>query len=449
MVMDMTTGSPIRRIMRFFIPVLLGNLLQQFYSMADSAIVSRTLGISAFAGVTATGALNFLILGCALGICSGFSIPISQEFGAGRYSAMRKYFANSLYVAGLIAVAMGLATALLSPTILRLVGTPEDIFSYSLAYIRIIFAGIPATVLYNLLSGVMRAVGDGRTPLLMLLCSTLLNIALDLLFIVVFHMGIAGAAFATILSQLVSGLLCALVIRRRFDLLQIRGDEWRNDFHAWRYLLAIGLPMGLQFSITAIGSTIIQSAVNSLGSQAVAAIGTGVRVQFVFTTPLEAVGVTMATYSGQNLGARRIDRVRAGIRQTTVIMTLYSFAAFALQLLVGRTIAMLFVEPEETLILDRAVQYLGIVTGTSCLLAYVLIFRNAIQGLGYSRVAMIAGLMELIGRAFVAFVLVRLYGFTGACLANPAAWLCADVFLIPAYCIIVRRLAVKYPVVPV
>ena len=444
MVMDMTTGSPVRRILRFFIPVLLGNLLQQFYSMADSAIVSRTLGIEAFAGVSATGALNFLIIGFALGVCSGFAIPVAQEFGAGRYDTMRRCFANGLYAAGLIAAMMGVATALLAPAILRLVGTPEDIFPYSLTYIRIIFAGIPATMMYNLFSGVMRAVGDGRTPLVMLLMSTVLNIILDILFIVVFHMGIAGAAIATILSQLVSGLSCAAVIRRRFDILKIRGPEWKSDFRVWRRLLGIGLPMGLQFSITAIGSTIIQGAVNSLGSQTVAAIGAGVRVQFVFTTPLEAMGVTMATYCGQNLGARRIDRVRAGVRRMTLIMTIYTIVAFALQFFLGRYIAMLFVDASQTQILDGAVQYLNTVVALSCLRAYVLIFRNSIQGLGYSRAAMFAGLMELAGRSFVAFVLVRHFGFTGACFANPTAWLFADLYLIPAYIVISRRLAAKY-----
>ncbi|MBR0464343.1 MAG: MATE family efflux transporter [Clostridia bacterium] len=440
MVMDMTTGSPIRRILRFFIPVMLGNLLQQFYSMADSAIVSRTLGINAFAGVTATGALNFLILGFALGICSGFAIPVSQEFGAGNHSAMRRCFANALYTAGVIAVAIGSATSLLSGTILRLIGTPEDILPYSLAYIRVIFAGIPATMLYNLLAGVMRAVGDGRTPLYMLIISTILNVVFDLAFIIVFHMGIAGAAYATILSQLISGLLCAIVIRRKFSILQISGDEWQYDFASCKRLLGIGLPMGLQFSITAIGSTIIQSAVNSLGSQAVAAIGTGARVQFVFTTPLEAIGVTMATYCGQNLGARRIDRVRTGVRQITIVMLIYCICAFALELLVGRYIALLFVDAAETLILGRATLYLSIVIAMSPLLAIVLIYRNAIQGVGYSRVAMIAGLMELIGRAFVAWVLVGLFDYTGACFANPIAWFCADIFLVPAYFVIIRKL---------
>ena len=444
MVMDMTTGSPIRRILRFFIPILLGNLLQQLYSMTDSAIVSHTLGIEAFAGVTATGSLNFLIIGFALGACAGFSIPVSQEFGANQYDQMRRCFANGLYAAGCIALVVGTFTGLFTPQILRLMGTPEDIFPYSLTYIRIIFIGVPATMLYNMLAGIMRAVGDGRTPLFMLILSTILNVALDLLFIVVCHMGIAGAALATVLAQLVSGLMCAVVIRSRFDILKPRGSEWSCDFRVWRRLLGIGLPMGLQFSITALGTTIIQRAVNSLGSQAVAAIGTGGRVQFVFTTPMEAIGVTMATYAGQNLGARRIDRVRVGVRQIMLIMVAYSAVAFGLQALVGRYIAMLFIDPSQTLLLERAQEYLNIVVASSALLVAVLVYRNAIQGLGYSRIAMLAGLLELVGRVFVAYVLVRRFGYTGACFSNPVAWLCADLFLIPTYFVIVRRLTLRY-----
>lgn len=440
MVMDMTTGDPIKRILRFFIPVLLGNLLQQFYSMADSIIVSRFLGVDAFSGVSATGSLNFLILGSALGICSGFAIPISQHFGAGDHTALRKYFANSLYLAGVISILLALVTGLLSPQILTLMGTPENIFPYSLTYIRLIFFGIPATMLYNLLSGVLRAVGDGRTPLYMLLCSTILNIFLDLLFIIVFQTGIAGAAVATVLAQLLSGLLCAAVIYRKFDILHIRKGEGRANAAIMRRLLNTGVPMGLQFSITAIGSTILQASVNSLGSQAVAAIGAGAKVQFIFTSPIEAVGVTMATYCGQNLGARRMDRVRVGVRRVTFIMLAYSLAAFGAQSLAGRQIAQLFIDSSEVEILDLATHFLNIVVGSSFLLALVLIYRNAIQGLGFSRISMVAGLMELVGRTFVAFVLVGAMGFNGACFANPAAWICADAVLLPIYLVIVKRL---------
>ena len=436
----MTKGNPIGQMLRFLLPVLLGNLLQQFYSMVDSFIVSNYIGVDAFAGISATSSINFLILGFTMGICSGFSIPVSQEFGAGNHVELRRCFANGLYTAGVISIVVAVSTAILTPQILRIVGTPDDIFVYSRDYIRIIFAGIPATVMYNLLSGVMRAVGDGKTPLFMLLMSCILNIVLDLLFVVTFKMGIAGAAIATVISQLVAGVLCLAVIFGKFDVLKIRSGEWKMDMGIVRRLLGIGMPMGLQFSITAIGSTILQSAVNSLGSSAVAAIGAGAKVQFVFTTPLEALGVTMATYCGQNRGAGRIDRVREGVKRITIIMIIYCAAAYALQLLIGRPMAKLFVGNADTQILEWTVLYLRIVVAFSALLGIVLIYRNSIQGLGYSRVAMLAGIMELIGRVFVAFVLVKAIGFSGACFANPTAWVFADLLLLPLYFRIVRRL---------
>ncbi len=439
MTLDMTKGSPIGKILRFFVPVLLGNLLQQLYSTADSAIVSRFIGVDAFAGVSATGSLNFLILGMALGVCSGFAIPVSQEFGAGDEGQMRRCFANSIHATGVFSVVMAVLTAAFTPAILRLVGTPSDIFDYSCTYIRIIFMGIPATMMYNLLSGVMRAVGDGRTPLIMLLLSSALNVALDILFIVTFNMGIEGAAIATVISQLISGVLCLYVIFVRTDVLKVRRDEWKVDFGIIRRLLGIGLPMGLQFSITAIGSTILQSSVNSLGSGAVAAVGAGAKAQFIFTSPLEAIGVTMATYAGQNLGAQRIDRVRKGVRDITIIMAIYCAAAFGLQMLCGKYIVMLFTGSGETQILTNATHYLNVVMAGSFLLAIVLIYRNSVQGMGYSKAAMLAGIMELVGRAFVALVLVKYFGFNGACLANPVAWICADLLLTPLYLTVVKR----------
>lgn len=440
MVLDMTKGSPIRQMLRFFVPVLLGNLLQQLYNVADSLIVSRFLGVEAFSGVSATGSLSFLILGFALGICSGFAIPIAQEFGAGDHPSLRRYFANALYMAGLISVLVALVTGMLSPQILRWMGTPENIFSYSLTYIRIIFFGIPATVMYNLFAGVLRAIGDGRTPVIMLLCSVILNILLDLLFIITFGMGIAGAAYATVLSQLISCLLCLITIRKKFPILHIRKDEWAFDGRRVCKLLGIGVPMGLQFSITAIGSTVLQAAVNSLGSQAVAAVGVAQKVHFIFAAPLEAVGATVATYCGQNLGARRFDRVREGVKRITLIIFGYCAAAYVVQLFAGRWMIGLFVGDGEAQIMEWASLFLNVVVATSFMMALVLIYRNAIQGLGYSSTAMLAGITELFGRVFVALLLIKQIGFAGACFGDPVAWLCADLFLIPVYYRILSRL---------
>lgn len=445
MVRDMTKGNALKAIFSFFFPLLLGNLFQQVYSAVDSIIVSRFVGVQAFAGVSSTGSLNFLILGCMLGMCSGFAIPVAQSFGAGDHHDMRKYFANALYLAGITAIIMTALTVLFTKQILQLIGTPEDIIDSAYSYIVVIFGGIITNMLYNLASGVLRSVGDTRTPLYFLLLSCFVNILLDLLFVVVFHWGVSGAAWATVISQGLSGILCMLLIFTKYKILQIHGDEWRWEPAYLRRLFGIGLPMGVQFSITAIGSIVVQSAVNSLGSIAVASIGAGAKVQFIFTCPLETIGATMATYCGQNLGARRIDRIRSGVRQTTLIMLIYCIVAALGQRLFGQYLIRLFINASETQILSNAMQYLNTVSLFFGALLLILIYRNALQGMGYSRIAMFAGLFEMVGRTFVALVLVGPYGFNGACLANPTAWIMADLLLIPVYLVKIRRLQASIP----
>ena len=424
----------------FWFPVLLGNLFQQVYNLVDSVIVGRFVGVNAFAGVSATGSLNFLIIGFLLGMCSGCAIPVAQSFGEGDPHAMRKYFANAIYLCGGLSVAMSVATVLLTPAILRWTGTPEDIFNEAYHYIVYIFGGMMAIMLYNLSSGVLRAVGNTRTPLYFLLLSCAVNVVLDLLFVVVFRMGVTGASLATVAAQLLSGVLCTWVIFKKYDVLRIRGEEWKLDPACMKRLSGMGLPMGMQFSITAVGSLIMQTAVNGLGSAAVAAIGAGSKIYTLFCCPFDAIGATIATWCGQNLGARRVDRVRLGVRLCMGIMSVYAVVALALVKLWGAPLIGLFITGSQAEIVAKALQYLDTVVLFFIPLLTIFVLRNALQGLGFSRVAMFAGLFELVGRAFVAFMLVRPYGFSGAILANPAAWIMADVLLIPAYFNAVRHL---------
>ena len=440
MVRDMTHGSPIKLILSFWFPMLLGNLFQQVYNLADSIIVGRFVGVQAFAGVSATGSLNFMILGFLLGMCSGCAIPVAQAFGEGDPHRMRKFFANALYLCGGIAAVMSVVTALAARPILRWIGTPEDIMDQAYGYIVYIFGGMLAVMLYNLSSSVLRAVGNTRTPLYFLVLSCAVNVGLDILFVVGLGMGVTGAALATVAAQLLSGLLCIRVIFSKYDVLRIRGEEWKPDAACLSRLSGIGLPMGLQFSITAIGSLIMQTAVNSLGTVAVAAIGAGAKVYTMFVCPFDAMGATIATWCGQNLGARRIDRVRQGVRISVLSMTVYAFVALFAVRLLGRPMIGLFITGGETAVIDKAVQYLNMVVMFFIPLLLIFVLRNALQGLGYSRVAMLAGLFELVGRAFVAFALVGPYGFDGAILANPAAWIMADALLIPVYLHTVRAL---------
>ena len=440
MVRDMTHGSPVKLILSFWFPMVLGNLFQQVYNLADSIIVGRFVGVKAFAGVSATGSLNFMIIGFLLGLCSGCAIPVAQAFGEGDPHRMRKYFANALYLCGGIAALMSVATALAARPILRWIGTPEDIMDEAYGYIVYIFGGMFAVMLYNLSGSVLRAVGNTRTPLYFLVFSCAVNVGLDLLFVVGMGMGVTGAAVATVAAQLLSGLLCMWVIFNKYDVLRIQDEEWRPDGACLSRLSGIGLPMGLQFSITAIGSLIMQTAVNSLGTVAVAAIGAGAKVYTMFVCPFDAMGATIATWCGQNLGARRIDRVRQGVRISVLSMTVYAFVALFAVRLLGRPMIGLFITGGETAVIDKAVQYLNMVVMFFIPLLLIFVLRNALQGLGYSRVAMLAGLFELVGRAFVAFALVGPYGFDGAILANPAAWIMADALLIPVYLHTVRAL---------
>jgi len=448
MVRDMTHGSPFKLILSFWFPMLLGNLFQQVYNLADSIIVGRFVGVKAFAGVSATASLNFMILGFLLGMCSGCAIPVAQAFGEGDPHRMRKYFANALYLCGGLAVVMSVVTALAARPILRWIGTPEDIMDQAYGYIVYIFGGMVAVMLYNLSSSVLRAVGNTRTPLYFLVLSCAVNVGLDLALVVGLGMGVTGAAVATVAAQLLSGLLCLWVIFSKYDVLRIRGEEWKPDAACLSRLSGIGLPMGLQFSITAIGSLIMQTAVNGLGTVAVAAIGAGGKVYTVFVCPFDAMGATVATWCGQNLGARRLDRVRQGVRISMLSMTVYAVVALFAVRLVGRTMIGLFIDSGETAVIDKAVQYLNMVVLFFIPLLTIFVLRNGLQGLGYSRIAMFAGLFELAGRAFVAFALVGPYGFDGAILANPAAWIMADALLIPAWLHTVRALQRGYAVEP-
>ncbi|HIQ58061.1 MAG TPA: MATE family efflux transporter [Candidatus Merdivicinus intestinavium] len=445
MVKDLTSGKPLKLILMFSLPLVLGNLFQQFYNMADTIIVGKCLGVNALAAVGSTGSLNFLVMGFATGICSGLTIPVAQYFGAKDEHNVRRCVANSLYVVLAITAVLTAATMLFTRQILALMQTPADIFEDAYAYIIVIFGGMGVTLLYNLLSGILRALGDSRTPLYFLVVASLLNVVLDLVFIQLFHTGVAGAAYATVISQGVSALLCLVYMVRKFPLLRIRGEDWSLSGSHVRRMLGIGVPMGLQFSITAVGSIILQSAVNSLGSSAVAAIAAGSKVQMLLTQPLETMGITMATYCGQNMGAMRVDRIRQGIRQATWVSLAYSVLAFGISFVAGKQIALLFLDAGEVQILNDVFRFLMVNGCFYPFLALIYLYRNSLQGLGYAVPAMAAGIFELVGRAAVAFCLVGIWGYSAVCFANPAAWIAADILLLPVYFAVSRRLRAAYP----
>ena len=434
MTKDLTSGSPLKVILMFTLPLVLGNLFQQFYALADTIIVGRFCGVSALASVGATGSVNYLILGFVIGVCNGFAIPIAQLFGARDYKDLRRHVANAAWLCIAGSVVLTVATVALTRPMMELMQTPDDIIDGAVVYIGWIFAGIPFIFLYNMVAAIMRALGDSKTPLYFLILTSAMNIGLDLLFIIPFHMGVLGAALATDISQVISGVLSFAYLRRKFDVLKMGKGDIAYSKKACGRLLGIGVPMGLQCSITAIGSVIMQWAVNVLGSTAVAAVTAAGKTQSLLTVPLESVGTAMATYAGQNLGASRMDRVRQGVNSALLIILVYALAsAFILHFTDVQIMSLFLDTAKEVDIVNMGREYLFWNSVFFIPLGALIVWRYTIQGLGFSTLAMMAGVAEMVARTAVAIVLVPILGYFGAELSNPAAWVAACLFLYPAY----------------
>lgn len=440
---DMTIGNPKRIIISFGVPLLLGMLFQQFYSMVDTIIVGRVLGVNELAGVGSTGSINFMVIGFCMGICNGFAIPIAQCFGAKDYKNLRKYVANCVWLSVFFAALMTMSVSVFCRDILKLMDTPSDIFEYAYEYIYIIFLGIPVIFLYNILSGIIRALGDSKAPLIFLIISSVINIALDFITIKWFNMSVNGPALATVISQGISGALCLIYMIKKYDVLRVRKGEWRPERHHMVTLCRMGIPMGLQYSITAIGSVILQTAVNSLGSTAVAAVTAANKVSMFFCCPFDAMGSTMATYAGQNIGAGKPDRVTKGMLSCSLMGLIYSTAACVVLVIFGKELASIFIDKSEAgngEILQNARLMLVWLSSFYFPLSLVNIIRFTIQGLGYSELAILSGVCEMAARALVGFVFVPMWGFIAVCTASPMAWIFADTFLITAYILIIKRI---------
>lgn len=446
MTKDLTSGSPLKCILTFAVPLYFGNILQQMYTLINTIIVGQFLGSGALAAVGLTGSITFLLIGFCTGIAAGFSIPVAQAFGARDYDELRRLSGNITTLSVMISVVFTVATSLLTGPILRAMNTPPEVFSDAYDYLLIQFLGIPTVFIYNTLSGLIRSLGDSRTPLIILLFSSFLSIGLDFLFIAVFHWGVAGAGWAILISQAFSSFACAFFIIKKFPLLHFSKADLKLRKQCVYRLLAMGVPMGLQFSITGIGSVVLQSAVNRLGATIVAAISTGGRISNLISCAYDTLGSTVATYGGQNLGAGRISRLRKGVRAAVYSALVFTVFAVAVCYLFGRPLAMMFVSAkDDPLIVEYTYQYLRICSLFYVPLALVNILRLTIQGAGYSQLAMLSGVCEMIARIAVAAIFVPSLGFIGACAANPAAWVLADVFLIPAYLFVMKRIERTIP----
>ena len=444
MTKDMTAGSPMKNIIRFCLPLMLGNLFQQLYNMADTIIVGRFVGKIALSAVGSVGALNFLIIGSVIGLCTGFAIPIAQRFGAQDIQSLKKYVANIIYTSAVLGIVFTVGAVLFTHPLLKLLNTPEEIYQDAYDYIVIIFAGIGATMFYNLLASIVRSLGDSKTPLYFLLFSSVFNVGLDILLITVFHMGVRGASVATVISQLVSGILCFIYVKRSFPILHITKETSKPDFKYIKTLLRNGLPMALQFSITALGSVMLQSCVNGLGADAIAAVTIGGKTQLMIVLPSETIGITMATYCGQNLGAKKLDRIKKGIGSGFILAAIYSVIGMCVARFLGPYISLLFISGSETSVITLAQQYINAGSYFYIILSVLFLLRNSLQGLGYSVTAMMTGVFELFARAVGGFIFVEHFGYDAACFVNPFAWIVADMFLFPAFFTVMHKLNKRF-----
>lgn len=444
MTKDMTQGKPLQLILLFSVPLMLGSLFQQFYNMADTIIVGRFVGVEALAAVGSVGGLSYLVLGFVNGIACGFAIPLARCFGARDGEGMRRYTANSVWLSLLFGAVLTAATVALTRPILVLTNTPADIIDMADVYIRTIFAGIPFTLLYNVTSAYMRALGDSRRPLYFLIVASVLNIFLDIFFILAFDAGVFGAALATVISQAVAGVWSLLYMVKNFRMLGWSREEGRFSPSHCADLCMMGLPMGLQCSITAVGNIVLQAAVNGLGSAAVAAMTAGGKAGQILSVPLESIGTAMTTYVGQNLGAGSLPRVRQGVRTALGIGCLYSVASFVILHFTDTLLIGMFLDASEDAggsIMADARAYLFWNSVFYIPLAVLIVYRYSIQGLGFSGLAMFAGVFEMFARGLVGFYLVPVFGYWAGCIASPVAWFAACFFLMPAYHLALRRLS--------
>ncbi|MCR5279115.1 MAG: MATE family efflux transporter [Lachnospiraceae bacterium] len=436
--LDMTKGKPFGLIVKFIIPVVLGNIFQQLYNMVDTIIVGRFVGLDALAAVGATGTISFLILGFALGLTSGFTVITAQRFGAGDEKGLKLSVTNAIILSFAAAVVLTLISFIGMKPLLTIMHTPEDIYQMSYDYIIIICLGMIFTIFYNVMASLLRAVGNSRAPLYFLIISALLNIVLDLILIKNFHMGVKGAAYATIISQGISGVLCFFYTLKEVKLLIPDSDTLRADGMCMRNQLSIGIPMALQFSITAVGTIMVQTALNRFGSVVVASYTAANKAGQLATLPYSAMGVAMSTYSAQNRGINDIERIKKGTLVSSLMSIVYSVLIYGVAILTLPILMKLFIDtgssdvPFDT-ILGYGRTYI-IISGLCYIpLGEIFIYRNVMQGCGFSLMAMLGGIVELISRAVVSTVASAKESFTGVCAADPITWLVTAIFLMISY----------------
>lgn len=429
--LDMTKGNPLPLLVRFAVPLILGSLFQQLYSFVDTAIVGRCIGAQALTAVGVTGSLNFLVLGFNMGSAMGFCIPISQSVGAGETDEVSRNFWNGLYLSMGIGLVISLGVSFFVRPLLAMMKTPAELLDMATDYLTIIFVGQITTVLYNYFAGALRAFGDSKRPFWFLVISSCLNVVLDLVLILVIPMGVAGAAVATVISQAVSVGLCVWWLWKKMGVIHRKNAAGEAltavSVSHMKRICVIGLPLGLEYSVCSIGNVVLQSAINTLGTVVAAAQVCGEKIRAIATMPMESVGMAMATYAGQNFGARRMDRIKSGIKAGLVIQITYSIAAWAVLLVLKKPAVYLLLGEVTSAEALASVEYLSIITTLFVFHGSLMIFRNVVQGMGFGASALASSVMEIIGRSAAGLLAVRFNSFFLICVSAPMAWILAMV----------------------
>lgn len=430
---DLLTGNPVKRIVLFALPIMASSLLQYSYNFVDNIIVGRFVSTTALAAVGNIGAINSFIIGTALGLTSGFTIPVAQKFGAHDYKAMNHYAGNSISLSLIIGVCLVFIAHIVSGPILKLINTPDDIFELSASYINILYFGVPLQMLFNNFTGIARAVGDSKRPLYFLVVSVIVNLFLDFLFVGRLKWGVEGAAAATVLSYAAATIFAGWYVLKKQREVDIRLYDLKPDFKTIKEQMKLGIPVSLQFTITSVGSMILQTAVNSFGSAAIAALTAAGRVEQVLNIPMSGLGVANSTFVSQNYGAKNYERIISAVRKIVVLDIMVSVICSIVLVFAGPYAVTWFITDYNAEIMGYARQYLYTIGGCYVFVALLFVFRNTLQGLGFTYANTIAGAGELLGRMLVAYLLTPVFGFAAVCFAGPVAWVLADIPLIVIY----------------
>lgn len=429
----MLTGKPIKSIIKFSLPIMASSLLQYNYTLVDNILVGRYVSTDALAAVGGVGSINSFIIGAALGLTSGFTIPVAQAFGAKNKDKINKYSGSSITVSLILGIILVIIAHAISTPLLKLIGTPNEILGLSSAYVNILYFAIPFQMLSNNFTAISRAVGESKKPLYYFIISIFVNFLLDLLFIIVFHWSVEGAALATLISHITTAALTGNYILRHNKDVHITKENLKPNIKTAFTQLKLGIPVSLQFTVTSIGSMILQSAVNSFGTATIAGFTAAGRVENLANIPLSGLSVGTQTFVGQNYGAGNYDRIIKSVKKIFVLDIMLSAALSVALLTVGMPMVRLFMtEPNEE-VLFAAHKYLIATAECFSLVAVLFVLRNTLQGLGFTYANAIAGAGELIGRIAIALIFTPLIGFNAVCYAAPAAWLLADIPLAIIY----------------